>query len=267
MQPADNYIEINKALWNERTGIHVDSEFYNMEGFLEGETSLKEIELALVNDLPGKTLLHLQCHFGQDTLSLARIGAKVTGVDFSENAINTAVDLAQKLKIDSTFICCDIYDLPKHLDQQFDIIFTTYGTVGWLPDLGKWASLINKFLKPGGEFIFAEFHPVVWMFDNNIKYPQYFYFNKEAIVEMEKGSYTDAEAPIEMQSVGWNHSLDEVIGNLLGVGLTLHEFHEFDFSPYSFLHNSVEVAPGRYQIKGLEGKLPLVYSLRMSKPA
>src|SRR5690606_20725019 len=120
-------------------------------------------------NLKDKKVLHLQCHFGQDSISLARLGASVVGVDLSDKAIEQAQHIAQELNADARFICCDIYDLPKHLNEQFDIVFTSYGTIGWLPDLDKWASVIHHFLKPGGQFIFAEFHPVVWMFDNDFK--------------------------------------------------------------------------------------------------
>jgi ubiquinone/menaquinone biosynthesis C-methylase UbiE len=113
--------------------------------------------------------LHLQCHFGQDTLSMSRMGAQTTGVDLSDKAIDAARKLNQEINQQATFICCNIYDLPQHLDQQFDIVFTSYGTIGWLPDLNQWAALIARYLKPGGKFVFAEFHPVVWMFDNDLK--------------------------------------------------------------------------------------------------
>lgn len=166
MKITENYIEINKHSWNNRTETHLNSEFYNMTGFLIGETSLNEIELELLGDISGKSILHLQCHFGQDSISLSRLGANVTGIDLSYKAIENAKIIAEKTQANTTFICCDIYDLKKHLDEKFDIVFTSYGTIGWLPDLDKWASIINHFLKPNGKFVFVEFHPVVWMFDD-----------------------------------------------------------------------------------------------------
>ena len=132
-----NYIEKNKAAWNSRTDHHFNSSFYDVENFLKGKNSLNDIELKLLKDVIGKNILHLQCHFGQDTISLARMGANVTGVDLSDNAINKAIQLANSAKVNATFICCDIYDLPKHLDKKFDIVFTSYGTIGWFPDLSK----------------------------------------------------------------------------------------------------------------------------------
>ncbi|RYZ82231.1 MAG: class I SAM-dependent methyltransferase, partial [Proteobacteria bacterium] len=135
MQTDQNYISLNKTLWNERTKHHLTSDFYDVDGFLNGNNPLNKIELELLGDLSGKSLLHLQCHFGQDTLSLARMGAHVTGVDLSDESIATARDFASKLSIEANFICCDLYELPQHLDGNFDVVFSSYGTIGWLPDL------------------------------------------------------------------------------------------------------------------------------------
>jgi len=144
MSAENNYIEINKQSWNKKTDAHINSDFYDMPGFLNGNTSLNSIELELLGDITGKEILHLQCHFGQDTISLGRLGAHATGVDLSDNAIAQAKLLTEKTKADAKFICCDIYELPNYLDKQFDIVFTTYGTIGWLPDLNKWASIIHN---------------------------------------------------------------------------------------------------------------------------
>ena len=167
MTTGKNYIEINKQAWNKKTDMHIKSDFYDIDGFLNGNSSLNEIELKLLGNIKSKSILHLQCHFGQDTISLTRLGAIATGIDLSDNAINQAILLSEKTNTKVDFISCDIYDLPKHLDKQFDIVFTSYGAIGWLPDLDKWGQIISKFLKPNGKFVFVEFHPVVWMFDYN----------------------------------------------------------------------------------------------------
>ena len=169
MNPERNYIEINRQSWNNRTDTHLKSEFYDLAGFLRGKNSLKDIELALLGEIKGKRILHLQCHFGQDTISLGRLGAEVTGVDFSDKAIQRAKQIAKDTNSRAEFLCCDIYDLTNHLDKQFDIVFTSYGTIGWLPDLDKWAKVVSAFLKTNGRLVFVEFHPVVWMFDNNFE--------------------------------------------------------------------------------------------------
>lgn len=265
MEKENQYLDINKLAWNNKTPFHVNSAFYDMPAFLNGKSTLNSIEMDLLGDMAGKKILHLQCHFGQDTISLARFGAQVTGVDFSEAAIEKAQELATATGVPAKFICCDVYDLPNHLDEEFDIVFTSYGTIGWLPDLDKWAAVIHRFLRPGGRFIFAEFHPVVWMMDTNLEKIGYSYFNHEAIRETEMGTYADVTAPIETVTITWNHSMAEVLGSLLQNGLQLKEFNEYDFSPYNCFHNMEEFEPGRYRVAHLGNKLPLVYSLAAVK--
>jgi SAM-dependent methyltransferase len=261
-----DYQQINKDSWNKRTDAHWESDFYDVQGFLDGKSSLNDIELSLLGNIQGKKLLHLQCHFGQDTLSLGRMGANVTGVDLSDRAIARANELSGAAGIPAEFICCDLYDLPAHLHDTFDIVFSSYGTVGWLPDLDRWASLINRYLKPGGRFIFAEFHPVVWMFDNDFTTVQYNYFKDEAIVENESGTYANREAPISHQSVTWNHSLSEVMGSLLKQGMQIRQFHEYDYSPYNCFNATEEFEPQKFRISKWGNKIPMVYSLEVIKP-
>ena len=267
MENQPNYIEINRALWDKKAKHHISSAFYNMDngGFVNGETSLKEIELGLLGDVTGKSVLHLQCHFGQDTLSLARMGAITTGIDFSGESIKQAEQLNEQLGLNARFICSDIYELPKVLDEQFDIVFTTYGVIGWLPDMQRWANIVSRYLKPGGTFVFVEFHPVVWMMNYDFTTIGYSYFNREPIVEMASGSYAEREADIHQQEIGWNHDLGEVLQSLLNEKLTVKTFAEYDYSPYNCFKNMTEAEPGRYRVIGLEGKLPMAYSLTAVK--
>ncbi|MBT8222672.1 MAG: class I SAM-dependent methyltransferase [Eudoraea sp.] len=267
MDPEKDYIAKNRKAWNNKVATHLQSDFYDVPGFLKGNSSLQEIELGLLEDIAGKSVLHLQCHFGLDTLSLARLGADVTGVDLSDQAIQEARALAEKTGIPTRFVCCDLYDLPNHLDEQFDLVFTTYGTIGWLPDLNKWASLISRFLKPGGELLFVEFHPVVWMFNEDFTEVGYDYFNTQPIVETETGTYADPDSGLEQEFVAWNHSLGEVLGSLLSAGLEISFFQEYDYSPYNCFKGTVEVAPGRYRIGSLQHKIPMVYALKAKKQA
>lgn len=260
-----NYLEINKKTWNEKTDIHVNSEFYANDDFLNGKSSLNDIELKLLGDLREKSILHLQCHFGQDTLSFARMGAKSTGVDLSDKAIAKANEFNKILNLDAKFICCDIYDLPNHLDEQFDIVFTSYGTIGWLPDLDKWANVVSRFLKPLGKFVFAEFHPIVWMFDNDFKEVFYSYFNVEPIIEEETGTYANKNASLETKTITWNHPTSEVLNALIQSGLEINSFNEYDYSPYNCFNETEEFEPGKFRIKHLQNKIPMVFSLTATK--
>lgn len=257
----EKYLELNKNNWNNRVSGHLASDFYRMEAFHAGENSLKEIELALLGDIQGKSVLHLQCHFGQDTLSMARMGAKVTGVDFSEKAIEAAQELARELSIKANFHCCDIYRAPQFIAEKFDIVYTTYGTIGWLPDLDRWAQVVSHFLKPNGKFIFVEFHPVVWMFDDDFNQLAYNYFQDEPIVEEVSGSYADKSMQITDTTITWNHGLSEVYQALQNAGLTIDHFSEYPFSPYDCLKDLIEVEPNRFQVKHLVNKIPMVYAL------
>lgn len=261
MNTEQEYFEANRILWNEKTKHHIGSEFYDMEGFVAGKTSLKEPELELLGDVKGKTILHLQCHFGQDSLSLARTGAHVTGTDISDDAITFAHSLAKDINCDAKFVRTDTYTVPDVIKEQFDIVFATYGVIGWLPDMKRWADVVAKMLKPGGKLVFAEFHPVVWIFDYEFKEIAYSYFNNGPIVEELLGTYADRDADIKMKEIGWNHSLSDVIQSLVDAGLRLEVFREYDYSPYDCFNNSIEIAPGKWQIKGKEGKMPMMYSL------
>jgi 2-polyprenyl-3-methyl-5-hydroxy-6-metoxy-1,4-benzoquinol methylase len=263
MQPTIplDYLDKNKASWNKRTGFHLDSEFYDQAGFLQGNTSLNSIELGKLGDIRGKTILHLQCHFGQDSLSMARMGAKVTGIDLSDKAIDQAKRMNEELKLDAEFICCNVYDLPAILNKQFDLVYTSYGAIVWLPDLMPWAKLIAGFLKPGGKLVLVEFHPALWMFDAHFKEVKNSYFNSGASIETETGTYADRSADIEHECITWNHSLAEVMGSLLNSGMKIVDFEEYDYSPYNCILETEQIAPRKYRIKHLGNKLPMCYSL------
>lgn len=265
MQDYNLYFDANRDLWNQRTVVHRDSAFYNLAGFKDGETVLTPIEPSELGNVKGKTLLHLQCHFGMDSLDWARRGAKVTGVDLSDKAIEEAEKLNKELGLNASFICCNVLDTSKFVKEQFDIVFTSYGTIGWLPDLKPWAQMIAERLKPGGVFYIAEFHPVVWMFDDEFTYIAYSYENREVIVTENQGTYTDRDADIKGKEYSWNHSISEVLNALIGAGLKIEMFNEHMYSPYPCFRNVVEFEKGKWYIKGLEGKIPMVYSLKAVK--
>lgn len=261
----NKYFEANKKLWNEKASIHKDSKFYDLKGFIDGKTSLKYIELEELGDVKGKSILHLQCHFGQDSLSLARLGAKVVGVDFADKAVKLAKSLNEELNLDAEFVCSDIYELKENLNKKFDIVFTSYGVIGWLPDLTKWAEIISHFLKPGGVFYMVEFHPMMWMFDDEFKYFKYSYFNKEVIEEEAVGTYADKNSALSGTEYGWNHSLSEVINALINSGINIEHFNEFPFSVYDIFPENEKGEDGNYRFKKYPELLPMMYSIKAVK--
>ena len=265
MENYNQYFDANKVLWNRRTTVHKASSFYDLAEFKAGKNVLTPIELREVGDVKGKKLLHLQCHFGLDTMSWSRYGAKCTGIDLSDEAVKLAKEINDEMKLDATFICCNIYDLEEKIDEKFDIVFTSYGTIGWLPDLTKWAEIISHCLEPGGVFYMAEFHPVVWMFDDEFTHIQYYYENRELIVTENYGTYTDRKTIIPGKEYSWNHSLSEVLNSLIKAGLRIDLFNEFMYSPYPNFSKTVQGNDGNWYINGMEGKIPMVYSIMAQK--
>ncbi|MDC8006093.1 class I SAM-dependent methyltransferase [Aureisphaera galaxeae] len=258
--------EINKETWNQKVAIHAASDFYALEDFKKGKTSLNSYELKALGDVSGKSLLHLQCHFGQDTLSWSRMGAKCTGVDISDEAVKLARTLNDELGLNAEFVCCNVLDTSQHVSEQFDIVFTSYGTIGWLPDLKSWARMISERLKPGGVFYIVEFHPIAWMFDYTVSPPEmkYGYHQKEAIYEEYEGTYAeDGDAKMISKEYGWNHSLSEVLSVLIEAGLTIKTVNEMDASPYNVFPDLVKNETGYYELK--DKLYPLLFEVKAKK--
>ena len=266
----NEYLEKNRSLWDGWTRLHEHSDFYDLESFKAGRSSLKPLEIEEVGDVRDRSLLHLQCHFGQDTLSWARLGAQVTGVDFSEEAINLARALAAELDIPARFVRSNVYDLPQALDERFDIVFTSYGVLAWLPDLDRWAEVIAHFLKPGGFFYIVEFHPLFEMLDDEGKQFAYPYFSAPRPLELRAtGSYAAREATdFEHEEYNWPHPLSETINAVVRAGLRLEYVHEFDYAwhaeAYTFMD---ELEPGKGRVRGPMGLLPHMFSLRARREA
>ena len=258
--------QTNRETWNKKVAVHAGSDFYFLEEFKKGKTSLNRYELEALGDVKGKSLLHLQCHFGQDTLSWSRLGAKCTGVDISEEGIKMAIQLNEELQQDAQFVCCNVLDTSQHVSKTFDIVFTSYGTIGWLPDLAPWAQMIFEKLKPGGTFYMVEFHPIAWMLDYTVTPPlmKYAYHQNEAIYEEYEGTYAeDGNTKILSKEYGWNHSLSDVIGSLLQAGLQLKQFNEMDASPYDVFPDLQKNEAGFFELKN---KLyPLLFEIKASK--
>lgn len=274
----DEYLSSNRKVWDAWTKIHLDSAFYDVDSFRNGERPIRinDFELEEIGDVKGKTLLHLQCHFGLDTLSWARLGATVTGADFSPEAIAAARSLADELGIPATFVCADLYDLPSGLEagDGFDVVYTSHGVLGWLPDLERWARVVEHFVKPGGTFYLAEGHPVAMALQNEgvepgelkLQYP--YWTHRDPISLKVHGSYADPLAPTDsLVEHGWDHSLGEIVTALIQAGLRIDFLHEFPFSMWK-LDFTVRGPDGRFRLPGdLDGRLPLSFSLKATKPA
>lgn len=254
------YFETNKGSWNQRVETHFNSKFYDVPAFLAGSSSLNEIELAGLPEVKGKALLHLQCHFGLDSLSLARMGAKVTGVDISDQAIAKALQLQQQTKLDAAFICQDVYGFGQQSKQLYDIVYASYGAICWLPDVQLWANLIAKQLKPGGQFFIAEFHPVLDLLAG------YSYFHQAEPDTSTEGTYTENCDGSEHEFAVWSHPISDVTSALLNAGLSIDSFQEFDYSPYDCFENMTEKQPGRFYLEHKNHHVPMIYTLLASKP-
>ncbi len=262
----EDYFETNRALWDGWTKLHTASAFYDVDGFKAGASTLKPVERDELGEVSGKTLLHLQCHFGLDTLSWAREGAVVTGVDFSEEAIARARSLSAELDLPATFLCSNLYDVPEVLNAAFDIVFTSYGVLTWLPDLDRWAQIGARCLKPGGTFYLVEFHPFVSMLDNEgqrIAYP--YFLGDEPLQFEEAGSYAEPEADFTHTAYEWPHSLGEIVTALLKAGLTLEHLHEFPYSTYPFPWCLDQEQPDRYVWKDRALTVPLMFSIKATR--
>jgi SAM-dependent methyltransferase len=264
------YMDANRRLWDRLTPVHAASEFYDLDGFKKGLCALMDIDRREVGPVADRTLLHLQCHFGLDTLSWARRGARVTGVDFSERAIALAGSIAAELGIAAEFHHCNIYELPDRLDRRFDIVYTAAGVLPWLPDLRRWAKVVAGFLKPDGFFFLREDHPTAFIFDDaeDVKAPvvRYPYFHSsEPMRFQDEGSYADRTAEINMVSYEWAHSLADVINALIEAGLVIQYLHEFPFATYQSLPFLEKGEDGLWRYPSLPDSLPLTYSLRAVK--
>jgi SAM-dependent methyltransferase len=254
----DKYLATNQQSWDHRTKEHIASKFYDVKSFINGKNSLNDIELNELGDVKGKSLLHLQCHFGLDSLSLARLGAHVTGIDISSESILQASKLRDQLGLEAEFICSDVYSIRDQIDSQFDIVYTSYGVIAWLPDLEEWAKIIASSLATGGIFYMVEFHPFLSAMEGE------HYFHKMEPDSYEEVSYTEnASTPLPLHS--WSHPISSVINALIRNGLKLSFFNEFPFSPYNCFDNLIEREPGKYYRTTTSPEIPMLFSLKAIK--
>lgn len=264
-----SYRDTNKRMWDERVPIHVASEFYDVAGWKSGRCSLQAFEADELGHVTGKQLVHLQCHFGMDTLSWARRGARVTGLDFSQPAVDAARTLAAEAALDARFVCADVFDAPAALGQRYDIVYTGIGALIWLDDIRRWAGVVRDLLNPGGCLYLVECHPLTDVFAARSLTAEHGYFHDPAgTVWDEPGTYADHGAETRANvSVEFRHPISDVLSALLEQGLQLELFHEFDhtaFARWPFMERS---ADGTFRLPADMPRLPLLYSLRARLPS
>lgn len=260
----------NQALWDELAPVHFNS-YPEVETLRQGGVCLDEIELADLGDVRGKSMLHLQCHIGTDTLSWARLGAQVTGVDFSTQSLILAEKLASELSLPATFVQSPLYELKEILDGQFDIVYTSRGVLVWNSDIEKWAQIIAQYLKPGGIFYIMETHPFFQVFEEpeeghlSISLP-YFHQEDPTVWDDEEPDYADENYFVKLPSYEWQWSVSDILNALIGAGLQIQAFHEYERLFFKLFAGMEEIRPGWYQYPGMQRRLPLIFTLKAIKP-
>jgi SAM-dependent methyltransferase len=273
---APDWKDANRANWDERVGVHLGSAGYDLAALRAGRGRLHPIEEAELGPVTGRRVLHLQCHFGRDTLALAQRGAEIVGLDFSRPAIDAARRLAAELGLErqARFVEADLYDAPSAILQagSFDVVFVTWGAISWLPDIGRWAQVVAHFLAPGGSLYLAEGHPAAQVFDDLTRLPDgmpgYFapYFAREPIVADDPRDYADPSARLtNARQYNWIHPLADIVTGLIDAGLRLEWLHEHDSVPWQMFEMLVEDAHGMYRWPDRPW-LPLAFSLRARRP-
>lgn len=273
MSQTPDYIRLNKANWDEAAKIHYEdpADWYQVAPFLAGEDVRCPIDIQEMGDLSGLSVLHAQCHFGLDTLSVARSAQQVVGLDFSPVALAQAKELADKsgLAHKARWIETDIYKAPDVLSETFDLVYASWGVTGWLPDLDAWAQVIAGFIKPGGRFYYAEGHPCSFILEevDGRLTPMTPYWHREPIVETADHSYNEGTVQLQNRVVHcWNHPLSDFMTAFLDLGLELVFFHEHRAVPWR-MFPSMQRDPDRLYRFGPDGpNLPLGMSMMWRKP-
>ena len=244
------------------------TDFYGLDEFKKGVIKLNSLEREELGDIKGKSILHLQCHFGMDTLSLEMLGADVTGVDFSEEGIKTAIEIRDELGMKAELILSDIYSLPEKLNKKFDIVFTSYGVLIWLPDIEKWGKVISHFLKDYGFFYIAEGHPFSYVFDNSsgtdkLKATLPYFSSTEPLRFDEEGTYAEKNVKtVNNVTYEWIHSLSDIFMAIINAGLRIDFFHEHKFAVWQHFPWMKKSDDGYYRF---DEDIPLMFSLKASK--
>jgi SAM-dependent methyltransferase len=232
---VDARIAANQAQWDERAAIHLESRFYDVDGWLRDQRGPRPREIRALGNIEGLRLVHPQCHFGLDTLAWARAGAEVTGLDFSPVAIAAAGRIAQRagLAERATFVCTSIDDATSALGGAvFDVVYVSLGALCWLPSVEVWAHMVGALLAPGGRLYLHDVHPLAWaLSDDDLRIAHTYFEELDPFIEDSTETYTDATRPREHQrSYEWNHSIGEIVTALIRNGLRITELTEHDWT-------------------------------------
>ena len=268
----EEHLEMNRRSWDARTPLHASSAFYDVDGVVAGRSTLHPFEPLELGDVTGCSLVHLQCHLGTDTISWARLGAMVTGLDFSAPAIEEATAIARRCGIDAEFVIADVYDAVQALGRRFDVVYTGLGALCWLKDIAAWAQVVTELLEPGGRLYLLEFHPLLGVLSDDGPFldPAYPYFwREEGLVLADNSDYAAGPAVLDDDvTVEWPHPIADVVTAILGAGLELKQLSEHDvlaFAPWKEL----EEVPGEatlWRLPAGQPQIPLEYSLLAVKP-
>lgn len=272
LSDPDAYMQANQRQWNVWAPLKAKSAFHDLDGFRRGGVRIPALEREEVGDVSGKSLLHLQSHLGIDTLSWARLGCEVTGVDFSSEAVTIARSLAAELRLPAMFIEANVYELPTVLDRTFDVVYTSRGVLGWLPDLRRWAEVAAHFVAPGGIFYLFEVHPITWIFDNEVTEPglrpRYPYFDQAEPLRFEYHSpCAMPDASVTSIEHVWGHGLGDIVSSLVDAGLRIEFLHEWPFGFWPLLPFMEHGEDGWWRLPADLPSVPLSFSLRAAKPA
>jgi SAM-dependent methyltransferase len=269
---------VNQRMWDERAPAHAASPGYSVERFADEPDFLSyvvQFDRPRLGDLTGVRGVHLQCHIGTDTVSLARLGARMTGLDFSPVALSEARRVAGVAGVEVDFVEADTYDAVSVLGSgSFDLVFTGVGALCWLPDIRRWAEVVDALLRPGGRLFVREGHPMLWALDDvradgllAVSYP---YFEvAEPMAFTEEGTYVQTDVTFQHNtSYSWNHGLGEIVGALLDRGFVLTELAEHDSVPWEALPGLMvrDDATEEYSLREHRERLPLSYTLQARKP-
>ena len=264
---AEDWFALNLRRWDEVAAIHPGTRFYGVDRFKAGENALLPLELAEVGDVAGKSLLHLQCHFGLDSLDWVRQGARVTGLDFSGEAIRQARKLAEETGLAAEFVEANVYDAAEVIDRRFDILFMSWGTLIWLPDLPRWAEIVARLLAPGGFLYLLDGHPTAMVLEQTDKAGAIFvnfpYFNgAEPLLFQVDKTYAD-EVPVKNKAEAtWQHPLSLILSSIQNSGLEIEFFREHQVLAWQLFPCMCKGEDGYWRLPGDRPSLPLSYSIK-----